>query len=273
MSIRLIYSDVDGTILPRGGEISDRTRAAVKACGEADVPFVICSGRWYVSAKTIADALGQEAGMMIVANGGAVVNMDGSIVKEWLTSDEDARRIYAIMRKYNVMMNSFVRNAVFSVNSHVMKRKKKGLSGYLGESYRIVNDDWDAFEKEGLVAPYKLEAYSEDYEALAKLKAELLAEGFSVSSAYPDNIEIMSAGFGKGTAVKWLQEHLGVKREESMAFGDNTNDQTMLDAVGWGCAVENAVESLKANARIVAPPCDEDGVAQIIEKALRGEIG
>lgn len=273
MSIKLIYSDVDGTILPRGGEISDRTRAAVKACGEAGVPFVICSGRWYVSAKTIADAVGQQEGMMIVANGGAVVNMDGSVVKEWLTPAEDARRIYDIMRKYNVMMNSFVRNAVYRVNTQSFKRVKKGLSGYLGESYRIVNDDWDAFEREGLKDVYKLEAYSEDCEALAKLKAELLEAGFSVSSAYMDNIEIMSGGFGKGAAVKWLQEHLGVSREESMAFGDNTNDQTMLDAVGWGCVVENAVDSLKANARIVAPKCDEDGVAQIIEKALRGEIG
>ena len=52
MSIRLICSDVDGTILPRGGEISERTRAAVHALGEKGVPFVIASGRWYVAAPT-----------------------------------------------------------------------------------------------------------------------------------------------------------------------------------------------------------------------------
>ena len=108
---------------------------------------------------------------------------------------------------------------------------------------------------------------------LAKLKQELLDAGYSVSSAYADNMEIMLGGHGKGTAVKWLSEYLGVKPEETMAFGDNTNDQTMLDAVGWPCAVENAVESLKNSARIVTPPCDADGVAPIIEKARRGEIG
>lgn len=276
MSIRLIYSDVDGTILPRGGEISDRTRQAVQACAKRGIPFVICSGRWYVSALSIAKDLGIDAdpdGVMLVANGGAVVRMDGSIVKEWLTPTEEARAAYEIMKKYDVMMNAFVRSAVYRVNTRALKRKKRGLDGYLGNSYKIVNDDWDAFEREGLVLPYKLEAYGEDTEVLAKLKAELLEAGYSVSSAYADNMEIMHGGFGKGTAVKWLAEHLGVKREECMAFGDNTNDQTMLDAVGWPCAVENAVESLKNSARIITPCCEESGVAQIIEKALRGEIG
>ncbi len=272
MSIRLIFSDVDGTILPRGGEISERTRRAIQACGKHGVPFVICSGRWYVAAVKIAQDLGLTDGYMVVANGGAVVRMDGSIVHEWLTPTDVARRAYEIMRKYDVMMNAFVRNAVYRVNTQASTRKKRGLDGYLGNDYHIVNDDWAAFETFGLVNPYKLEAYGDDVEAVGKLKKELLEAGYSVSSGYTDNMEIMLGGYGKGTALKWLMEHLGVSREETMAFGDNTNDQTMLDAVGWPCAVENAVDSLKASARIIAPPCEEDGVAHVIERALRGEL-
>lgn len=276
MSIRLIFSDVDGTILPRGGEISERTKNAVHESVNNGVPFVISSGRWYVSALPVARALGIENcenAYMILANGGAIVRMDGSIVKEWLTPADEAWRIYDMMRKYDVMMNSFVRNAVYRVNTRAIRKKPRGLEGYLGSDYKIVNDDWEVFEREGLTDAYKLEAYGEDFEVLAKLRQELLDAGFSVSSAYADNMEIMHGGYGKGTAVKWLCEHLGVNPQDAMAFGDNTNDQTMLDAVGWSCAVENAVDSLKNSAKIVTPPCDEDGVAQIIEKALRGEIG
>lgn len=276
MSIKLIFSDVDGTILPRGGKISERTKQTVQQSVRQGVPFVICSGRWYVSALPVARELGIdncENAFMIIANGGAIVRMDGSIVKEWLTPYDEARAAYEIMKKYDVMRNAFVRNAVYRVNTRAISKKPRGLDGYMGDSYKIVNDDVEIFEREGLMNPYKLEAYGEDLEMMAKLKQELLDAGYSVSSAYADNMEIMHGGFGKGTAVKWLAEHLGVKPEECMAFGDNTNDQSMLDAVGWPCAVENAVDSLKASAKIVTPPCDQDGVAQIIEKALRGEIG
>jgi len=276
MSIKVIFSDVDGTILPRGGRISERTKAAVQESMRRGVPFVISSGRWYVSALPVARELGienAENGFMIIANGGAVVRMDGSIVKEWLTPTEEARHAYEIMKRYDVMRNAFVRNAVYRVNTRAIRKKPRGLDGYMGDAYRIVNDDVEIFEREGLTTPYKLEAYGEDLEIMAKLKQELLDEGYSVSSAYADNMEIMHGGYGKGTAAKWLCEYLGVKPEEAMAFGDNTNDRSMLDAVGWPCAVENAVEELKAAARIVAPSCDQDGVAQIIEKALRGEIG
>lgn len=276
MSIRLIFSDVDGTILPGGGEISERTKRAVQQSMNSGVPFVISSGRWYITALPVARALGienAENGFMIIANGGAIVRMDGSIVKEWLTPTQSAWRIYEIMKKYDVMMNSFVRNAIYRVNTQAYNRRKRGLEGYMGSDYKIVNDDWEVFEREGLVTPYKMEAYSDNAAAMTALRQELLAEGFSVSSSYSNNMEIMAGGHGKGTAAKWLCGHLGVNPENAMAFGDNTNDQTMLDAVGWSCAVENAVDSLKNSARIIAPPCDQNGVAQIIEKALRGEIG
>lgn len=272
MGIRFIASDVDGTILPRGGEISERTRAAVRLCGEQGVPFVIASGRWYVSAKEIADRLELRDGYMIIANGGAVVDMVGKPLMEWVMSRDVARKAYEIIRRYDVMANSFVRNAVYRVNTAALKRPVHGLGDYLGGAYHMVNDDRSLFESRGLTFPYKLEAYGDDPAVLAKLRAELVEAGFSVSSAYADNLEVMSAGCGKGAAVQWLASRLGIAREACMAFGDNLNDLSMLDAVGWPVAVENAVPELRAIARIIAPECAQDGVAQTIERALKGEI-
>lgn len=273
MSIRLIVSDVDGTILPRGGALSDRTRAAVKACEAHDVPFVISSGRWFVAAKKIADALNMEKGYMIISNGGAVVDMTGKPLAQWLMPESEARRAYGIMKKYDVMINSFIPNAVYRVNTRVTNRPLRGPGSYLGDAYYMVNDDPVRFEKEALSQVYKLEAYATDAALMEKLTKELEDAGFAVSSAYWDSIDVTMPGCGKGNAVKWLCGHLGVEKDECMGFGDNTNDQSMLEATGWPVAVENAVESLKKCARIVCPSCEEDGVAQTIEKALRGEIG
>jgi len=272
MDIRLIASDVDGTILPRGGKISDRTRAAVAACTEQGVPFVVSSGRWYVTAKPIAEELGLTEGYMIVTGGGAVVDMTGRPLQEWTLTREQAEAAYEILKKYDVMRNAFVRDAVYRVNTRALNRPVKGLMGYLGSYYHVVHDDVEIYETKGLNNPYKLEAYGEDLSALADLRDELIEAGYSVSSAYADNLEIMAPGHGKGTAVKWLAGHLGLNMDQCMAFGDGTNDLSLLQAVGWPVAVQNAVEPLKAAARIIAPPCEEDGVAQIIEKALRGTL-
>lgn len=275
MSIRLIASDVDGTILPRGGSISDRTRAAVHAAVDRGVPFVISSGRWYVSAVSIAEALALKEGYMIVANGGAVVRMNGEVLQEWTMAREDAQRAYDVLRRYHVMATAFVRNAVYQVNTKALGRPLRRVAGdYFGGSYRLDNDNQEAFEQIGLAAPYKMEAYAgpEHLEDLDRARAELAQMGYSLSSAYADNLEIMAPGCGKGTALRWLAQHLNVPLSECMAFGDNSNDVSMLSAVGWPIAVGNAVDALKAVARVVAPSDAEDGVAQMIEKALRGEI-
>lgn len=273
MSIRLICSDVDGTILPRGGEISERTRAAVRALGEKGVPFVIASGRWYVAAKDIADRLALTDGVMIVANGGAVVRLDGTPLWEWTMTAEEAGRAYEILLKYDVMRNAFVRNAVYRENTRAYRAMEPGLTSYLGGACAMCNDDRDRFEREGLRSPYKLEAYSDCKPVMTALRAELVQAGFEVTSAYWNNLEIQSRGAGKGAAVRWLAQQLGAARDEILALGDNSNDLSMLQAAGWPVAMANGVDELKRAARLVAPDCADDGAAQVLERVLAGEIG
>ena len=266
--IALAASDVDGTILPRGGVISRRTIRAVQACAARGIPFVIASGRWYVSAKVIADALGLSDGYMIIANGGAVVRMDGVPLRQWRMSRAAARRAYEIARRENVMINAFVPDAVYRVNTGAMRKPPKGLGDYLGGAYHMHNDDVAQFEARGLDGPYKIEVYADDEALLDRMAARFRAEGFSVSSAYSNNLELMEPGCGKGTAMRWLCDALNVPFERRLAFGDNLNDLDLLEAAGWPVAVDNAVPALKAAARIVAPACEDDGPAQVLEAVL-----
>lgn len=271
MDIKLIASDIDGTILPRGGKISDETRRAVRLCGESGVKFVIASGRWYVPAKVIANEL-ELRDWMIIANGGAVVEPDGTPVKEWFMNPEDVAKAYKIAKQYDVMINAFVRNALYRVNTQALKSHIPGANAYLGSDlYQEVKDDWTAFETKGLKNPYKLEVYSDDPALLAEIRGKLEAAGLSVSSSYPSNLEIMSHGMGKGTALCWLAEHIGATMDQVMACGDNTNDIAMLEVAGWPLAVENAVDEVKAMARIIAPDCADDGVAKVIIRDVLGK--
>ena len=271
MSIRMIFSDVDGTIWPIGGRISDRTRGAVHAAQAAGIPFVIASGRWYVTAKQVADELGLTEGYMIVANGGAVVKMDGTLLRDWIMDPADAKRIYDVFSKYPVLRTSTVRDGFYALNVEGDGRWAHDPGAYLFGNRRAVYGDQAEFERCGFINSYRLTCAGA-IEDLNAIREELAPFGYSLSSAYPDNLEVMGPGCGKGTALKWLAEYLGVDPADCMAFGDNTNDLEMLQAAGWPVAMDNAVDELKAAARIIAPDSADDGVAQVIDRVLRGEI-
>lgn len=301
MSIRLIFSDIDGTILPAFRDISGRTRAAIRACGEKGIPFVICSGRWFAGVKDVADSagVGQEGGALaptsrsnsegfarrscdaaesrgaadhyiVIANGGAVVRPDGTPVCERFMPEELARKAAEILKKYPTAIHAYGRNSVYRLNSRLPGEQLRNI---LDEHFKdrdgcfCITDDEAAFDR-SLSAVYKIEAYIDAPGVLTAARPELEAAGLVVVSSHKDNLEILAPGMGKGAAVRWLTEHLGLRREETMAFGDNTNDLAMLEAVGWPVAVANAVDEVRAAAKIIAPSCEEDGVAQIIERIL-----
>ena len=272
MSIKLIVSDIDGTLIPFHGSVSERTRAAVRACAERGVTFSIATGRWFVPAKSVAEELGQTDGYMIIAGGGAVVTFAGETVQEWGIPDARAEQVYAIMRRHDVMINTFTRGNLYRMNTRAYGRRVGELDVYLGGAFYVHADDRAAFERDGLKRPYKMEAYSMNPELLREIGAELDAAGFSVTSSYPTNIEITERGMGKGVAARWLAEKVGASREECMAMGDNTNDLSLLGAVGWPVAMGNAVPELKAAARLIAPDSALDGAAIMIERALEDRL-
>lgn len=267
--IKLIFSDIDRTILPAKGNISPATGEAVKRCREKGVEFVVASGRWYPAAKLIAnDQLEIQDGYMIICNGGAVVRSDGTPLMEWGMEDAQAREVYDFLKDKGVLMTAYVRNAIYRLHMEKLTSFHLPETGFFhGETkYLVVDEDEEAFVECGLKHPYKMEAYSDDYELLARLRIELEKMGLQVNSSFPCNIEIMAQGTGKGTAVRWLTAHLGYTRDQTMGFGDYTNDLPMLENVGWPVAVENAVDEVKAVCRSVAPACEEDGVAKFIDE-------
>jgi len=79
-------------------------------------------------------------------------------------------------------------------------------------------------------------------------------------------IEGNPLGVDKGVALARLADKLGVRREETIAIGDNDNDRPMIEWAGLGVAMGNARPDLRAIADYVAPPVDEDGVADVIER-------
>ena len=263
--IRLIASDVDGTMLPRGGAISESLREAIRRCRARGIPFIIASGRWIGAMGDVIRQTGCQGLPMIIANGAAIIGPDGAPMREWLLKDADTRRVYDILRRFDVQINGYKRDALFCLNTQALRRRSTMISSYIGgEGYRLVMDDVDVFEREALRDAYKLEALSENPGVIAGVQAALKGVGLSITHSSERNVEIMAAGVNKGSALRWLAGALNIPAACCMAFGDNMNDLDMLEAVGWPVAMMNGDERLKAAARIVAPADVDDGVAKTI---------
>ena len=269
--MKLVVSDIDDTLLPKGGVISQGTRRAVAECRRRGIVFSLASGRWFPSAGTVAETLGVN-GPLIVANGGCVMTVDGEVLKEFPMREKDVESAYAIVKDCGALITSYVRGAIYRLNTWTMdNRPPEKLSYFGGDVFDVVDDDPARFQQEVLEGVYKMEVYSNDTALLAELREKLVKAGLSVSSSFKTNIEITSPGLGKGQAVAWLARYLGIGREQVMCFGDNTNDASMLRAAGVGVAMGNAVAELKAQANLVAPPCAEDGLARLLRDCVFDE--
>lgn len=269
--MKLVVSDIDDTLLPKGGVISQGTRRAVAECRRRGIVFSLASGRWFPSTVTVAETLGVN-GPLIVANGGCVMTVDGEVLKEFPMREKDVESAYAIVKDCGALITSYVRGAIYRLNTWTMdNRPPEKLSYFGGDVFDVVDDDPARFQQEALEGVYKMEVYSNDTGLLAELREKLVKAGLSVSSSFKTNIEITSQGLGKGQAVAWLARYLGIGREQVMCFGDNTNDASMLRAAGVGVAMGNAVAELKAQANLVAPPCAEDGLARLLRDCVFDE--
>ena len=92
--------------------------------------------------------------------------------------------------------------------------------------------------------------------------------GVEATGALENNIEVNAEGVHKGMALLKLGEIFGISREEIAAFGDGSNDTRMLETVGMGAAMANAMPEVKEAADRLADSNDEEGVARFIEKYI-----
>ncbi len=94
---------------------------------------------------------------------------------------------------------------------------------------------------------------------------EQFGERMHITKSLPYFLELAAAGVTKGSGLDFLAGHLGFTSEQTIAFGDGENDVELIEWAGYGVAVENAHERVKAEADWICPPAAEEGVAAVLE--------
>lgn len=273
MSIRLIATDLDGTLLGADKAVSPRNVRALRQCLEAGIEVMLASGRSHHAIARIARDFGLE-GCLIMSSNGARLDetAQGPLLFEDNISPETAREAAKRLIEAGIYVECYSDEIIYMANrvsvrhhDHQPGLAKDGVTRFVDEAQRLL--------QEGTLNTRKLIVFSDETATLERARRLMDGLPLDCSQSDTDNLEIMARGAGKGRALLWYAQRRGFERGEIMTFGDQLNDLPLLAASGWPVAMENAVPELKAQARLLAPHHDCSGVAQIIENyVLKGGL-
>ena len=276
MAIRLAALDVDGTLLAPDNSITPATRQAIREAVDAGIEIVVSTGRAFVEVQDILRSL-PEVRYLSCGTGAYVLDVwTMQMLYECSMPEELGKKAYRAVSRADCMVHFYT-----GLSVRHSRRCMEHFSRYMEEKMRplmekthIVVDDLDAFveswhgpvEKLYITFPNRAE-YEKAYAGVKELPVFLTDGGWAV------DLEVMSRDTDKGAALRALAEKLHIPREQVLAMGDSGNDCAMLRYAGVGAAMGNASEQAKRASDVIAPSNREDGVAWMLRRAARGEIG
>jgi Cof subfamily protein (haloacid dehalogenase superfamily) len=259
---RLVATDLDGTLLRTDEIASPRTIAAISRVLRAGIPFVICTARPARWMGPLASIVGGH-GTAICANGGVIWDIGGeTVIREFPIPCEVAHEVVARLR------------AVLPRAAWAVERATAFAHEPAYRSRWPVPDDTVVDRAEALltVAPVKLMLRAPDVTAdeLVTIARQAVGELVEVthSSTADTLLEMSAGGVSKGSTLAVLCDSLGITPDQVLAFGDMPNDLPMLRWAGRSVAVANAHPDVLAAAGEMTASCDQDGVAQVLERRL-----
>lgn len=268
--LRLVATDLDGTIVRSDGTVSDRTRRAFADAEDAGVAVVLVTGRPPRWMSTMADDTGHR-GLAILSNGAIVYDLHEERIVEQHPLDPaaGAEAVAALRAAVPGLVFAVERGDRFGHEPAWARRYARFSSG--------ARDDVLVGEVEELLAEPMVkilarhEALAAD-ELLAQARA-VLGETCTVTHSGVGTVallEISGPGVTKASALARLAADLGTGAEGTVAFGDMPNDLPMLAWAGHAVAVANAHPEVRAVADEVTASNDDDGVAVVVERLVSG---
>ncbi|MEU6513373.1 Cof-type HAD-IIB family hydrolase [Streptomyces sp. NPDC046978] len=264
VDIRLVVTDMDGTLLDGTGRIPEDLWPLLAELRRRGVLFSPASGRQYATlARQFADA---GDGMVFVAENGTYVVRDGVELGSDPLDAAVAARVIRTTRRL-AAEGVDVGAVLCGKQSAYVERADEAFVAEAKRYYAVLRivDDLTAVEDEFL----KVALY--DFGPVERTTAPALAP-FAASHQVVVSgehwVDIMNATANKGAALRRLQRELGITPAQTLVFGDYLNDLEMLDAAEWSFAMANAHPDVLRRAHYVAPPNTENGVLRTITRLL-----
>ena len=265
MDYKLIALDIDGTLTNSKKEITPRTRYALLEAQAQGKRLVLASGRHPIGVYPIARDLCMDSygGYIMSFNGGKIIDCttDRTIVTK-LFPREYLPDIISVLQDSNITVITWDDKRIFAndtvndytyVEKDVLKTEMVVVEDFVSKIKFDINKILLAGEPDEL----------DEYQKILSKRYDGLLE---IYKSAPYFLELMPFGVSKGSMLPLLLDHLGINRDELMAFGDNYNDLTMIGYAGMGVAMGNGEAEVKKIANYVCPSNDDDGIAETLNK-------
>lgn len=274
MNIKCIALDLDRTTLNAEGRLLSANKNAIESAIAAGIHVVIASGRAFDTLpKDVLAIPGIE--YAITCNGAAMYHVPtGKCLKKYQLSKEAVETVMKVTAGEDITYEAFVDGIAYAGKEYVEDPVRFGATQdavkYVQKTRRkqddivkFIHDRKEQLDSMDIVVKEESKK-AELWEKIARSTDEVY-----ITSSVTRLIEIANRNAGKKSGLAFLVDILGIKREETAAFGDADNDVDMLRFAGCGIAVENASDTCKEAADYITKRFDEDGVAYGIREILR----
>lgn len=271
--IKLVLLDLDGTLLESHTNVSKKNIKAVKAVLDKGIPVALLTGRNHHMTMKVVNKLKLPVYYCCVG-GTEIYSPKHELIQENNLSLDEIKAALKIIKKEPCLIQITRRDGYFK---YLTDTSAKKFEVFASNSIKDKVKSW--FTRMSFVRDF------EDYhhhifdnsneivvggelDVLERIKATIDQSSLGIScrmDMWPNYLFISKVHQSKGDAAAYLADYFGITTDEVMAFGDDYNDIDMLESVGYGIAMGNALDKVKAVSFDQTKSNKEDGVAYAIE--------
>lgn len=257
--IKLIVTDLDGTLLDDKKQLPADFYAVYKEMKSKNIQFAVASGRSYSGVEHIFGDLAKD--IYFICDNGAFTVENQEIIDIRLMEKEIIHSLldFSAELKVDAMLCGANGTYICSTASPAFLEKMKNHYSpvtYVEDLYSVNDDIFKVSVYDGG------DIVSHSYLPLA----EKFGHQLTIHMAANVWIDTMDKSVDKGVGVRRIQEKLGISQEETMAFGDFYNDIPLLETAGHSFVMSNANEDMKKSATHIADDCNHGGVTKAIKE-------
>lgn len=283
--IKLIASDMDGTLLNDDHMISEENLKAIRKAQEMGRHFTIVTGRDYGAVKSYLEECNLKC-ECILSNGAEYRDVNGNVIESVYMNKKSVKIVFDILNDAGLCIQLMTNKGSYVTNKESDKKAiidrfklfnpkmneeeviefvekfhtERGMK-YIDDVYEILDSD---------VEVLKIVTFDNDENLIAKLKEKLKenTSDLAVASTFSNDIEISDIEAQKGLILAKTIKKMGIDKSEVIVLGDSFNDYSMFTEFENSYAMENAIPEIKEIAKYITDTNNNDGVAKAIYKSL-----